>query len=106
MEIIDNKSLLLRLRDPKRVINYITSSRELSKNEVMVDWKLPEATILNALNINVPSPICGQYAWPGKTPFKHQIHTASFLTLHKKLFVLTNKVQGKQLAPYGHLTTL
>ena len=95
MEIIDNKSLLLRLRDPKRVINYITSSRELSKNEVMVDWKLPEATILNALNINVPSPICGQYAWPGKTPFKHQIHTASFLTLHKKAFCFNEQGTGK-----------
>ena len=86
MEIIDNKSLLLRLRDPKRVINYIASSRELSKNEVMVDWKLPEATILNALNINVPSPICGQYAWPGKT---------SFLTLHKKAFCFNEQGTGK-----------
>jgi SNF2 family DNA or RNA helicase len=95
VEIIDNKSLLLRLRDPKRVINHITSSKELPDNKVMVDWGLKESAILNALKINVPSPICGQYSWPGKTPFKHQIHTASFLTLHKKAFCFNEQGTGK-----------
>ena len=98
MEIVDNKSLLLRLRDPKRVINHIASSKELPDNKLMVNWGLREATILNALNINVPSPICGQYAWSGpdnKTPFQHQVHTASFLTLHKKAFCFNEQGTGK-----------
>lgn len=95
MEIVDNKSLLLRLRDPKRVINHIASSKQLPDNKLMIDWGLREATILNALNINVPSPICGQYSWPGKTPFKHQVHTASFLTLHKKAFCFNEQGTGK-----------
>ena len=95
MEIIDNKSLLLRLRDPKRVTKYISSSKELSDNKVMVDWGLKESHILKALNINVPSPIHGQYSWPGKTPFEHQKKTASFLTLNRKAFCFNEQGTGK-----------
>jgi len=57
MQIIDNKSLLLRLREPNRVTSVIPSSHKVSDNEVMVKWGLEQVQTLNKLNINVPSPI-------------------------------------------------
>ena len=95
MQIIDNKSLLLRLRDPKRVTKYIPSSEELEDNKIMVNWGLKESMILNALNINVPSPILKEYEFPGKTPFEHQKKTASFLTMKRRAFCFNEQGTGK-----------
>ncbi len=38
MEIIDNKALLLKLRNPKHVTAVIPKSKELSGNRVRVSW--------------------------------------------------------------------
>tara|TARA_Y100000768_G_C23990383_1_gene692110 strand:- start:5084 stop:6616 length:1533 start_codon:yes stop_codon:yes gene_type:complete len=95
MQIIDNESVLLRLRDRERVVKHLDTAKCIGSHEVAVDWNLRETTILNALRINVPSPICGQYAWPGKSPFEHQKKTASFLTLHRKAFCFNEQGTGK-----------
>ena len=74
---IDNKALLLRLRDPRKVTEVIPKSKELSGNRVVVNWGVDEAHVLKNLNIVMPSPIEGKYKWTGKyKPFEHQKTTA------------------------------
>ncbi len=97
MKIIENKALLLNLRNPKRITEVIPKARELPNNQVLVRWGLDEAHVLKNLKIrNVPSPILGNYKWPGKhKPYAHQTDTASFLTLHKRAFCFNEQGTGK-----------
>lgn len=97
MDIIDNKALLLTLRNPQRVTTVIPKSKELANNQVLVKWGLDEAQVLKNLKIrNVPSPILGHYNWPGKyKPFDHQKDTAAFLTLHRRAFCFNEQGTGK-----------
>ena len=66
MQILDNKALLLRLKNPNKVTKVVEKSRELSDNQVVVNWGVDEAHTLKKLNINVPSPIEGKYRWSGQ----------------------------------------
>jgi len=96
MQIIDNKALLLRLRDPDKVINAIPKSKAVGDNQVVVNWGLEEARSLNQLGIKSPSPIEVKYTWTGRyQPFDHQISTASFLTVHQKGFCFNEQGTGK-----------
>jgi len=97
MQIVSNKHLLLRLRDPTKVTSQIPKSQDIGNNQVLVNWGLSEARALRQLNIrNVPSPILGQYKWPGMyKPFEHQKTTASFLTLNTKALCLNEQGTGK-----------
>jgi len=96
MKIIDDKALLLRLRDPSKVTSIIPKSKNVGNNKVVVHWGLQEAVSLNALDIKAPSPIEKLYQWTGKhKPFKHQITTASFFTLNKKAFCFNEQGTGK-----------
>ena len=51
MQIIDNKALLLKLRNPKQVTTIIPKSKPVGQNEVLVRWGVQEAQTLRALNI-------------------------------------------------------
>lgn len=97
MRIIDNKALLLRVRNPGMITTIIPKSRELEDNQVLVHWDLDSAQVLKNLKVrNVPSPIIGKYSWPGQyKPFDHQKDTASFLTLHRRAFCLNEQGTGK-----------
>lgn len=97
MQIIDNKALLLKVRNPNRITTVIPKSTVLDTGEVLVKWGLEEAQVLKNLKIkNVPSPILGHYDWPGYyRPFEHQKDTASFLTLHRKAFCFNEQGTGK-----------
>jgi SNF2 family DNA or RNA helicase len=97
MEIIDNKALLLKVRNPQQITTVIPKSKELSGNRVVVHWGLDEAQVLRNLRIkNVPSPIMGRYDWPGQhRPFDHQRTTAAFLTLNRRAFCLNEQGTGK-----------
>lgn len=78
MKVIDNRALLLRLRNPQRVTTIIPKSKQLADNEVLVKWGIDESHVLKNLNIKVPSPIEGNYDWTGQyKPFKHQMTTAA-----------------------------
>ena len=48
MQIIDNESVLLRLRDRERVVKHLDTAKCIGSHEVAVDWNLRETTILNA----------------------------------------------------------
>ena len=97
MKIIDNKALLLRLRDPGRITTIIPKSKVLDSGEVLVNWGMEEAQVLKNLKLkNVPSPILGKYKWPGLyKPFDHQKTTAAFLTLHRRAFCFNEQGTGK-----------
>jgi len=97
LQIIENKALLLKLRNPDRITTIIPKSKVLDSGEVLVKWGLEEAQVLKNLRIkNVPSPILGNYSWPGYyRPFAHQKETASFLTLHKRAFCFNEQGTGK-----------
>ena len=96
MKIIRDKAILLKVRNPKQITTVIPKSKELSMNEVVVNWGLDEAHTLRGLNINVPSPITKRYNWPGQyKPFDHQKTTSSFMTMNKKSFCFNEQGTGK-----------
>lgn len=97
LEIIDNKILILNLKNPNKVTTVIPKSKQIGANQVAVNWGLDEARVLKNLQIkNIPSPIMGKYDWPGlHRPFEHQKTTASFLTLHQRAFCLNEQGTGK-----------
>ena len=96
MKIIDNRALLMRLRDPARVTDVIPKSKQLEGNRVVVNWGIDEAHVLKNMNIHAPSPIEGQYKWTGKfKPFEHQKTTAGFLTMNKRSFCFNEQGTGK-----------
>lgn len=97
MQIIDNKALLLKVRNPQRITEVIPKSKVLADGSVLVKWGMEEAQVLKNLRIkNVPSPITSQYKWPGQyRPFEHQKETASFLTLHRRAFCFNEQGTGK-----------
>lgn len=97
MQIVENKALLLRVREPSRITTVIPKSKILDSGEVLVKWGLEEAQVLKNLRIkNVPSPIQAAYDWPGLyRPFSHQRDTASFLTLHRRAFCFNEQGTGK-----------
>ena len=96
MQILKNKALLLRLKNPNKVTKVVEKSRELSDNQVVVNWGVDEAHTLKKLNINVPSPIEGQYQWSGQyKPYEHQKTTAAFLTMNRRAFCFNEQGTGK-----------
>ena len=97
LEIINNKAILLKLRDPNKVTTVIPKSKDIGNNQVLVNWGLDEMQVLKNLQIkNIPSPIVSKYDWPGMyKPFEHQKTTASFLTLHRRAFCLNEQGTGK-----------
>ena len=101
MEILENKVLLLNLKNPDRVTAVIPRSKTLGEengiHKVAVHWGLEEAQVLKNLGIkNVPSPIVSNYNFSGLyKPFNHQITTASFLTLHRRAFCFNEQGTGK-----------
>lgn len=97
MQIIENKALLLKVRDPNRITTVIPKSKILDSGEVLVKWGLEEAQVLKNLRLkNIPSPILGLYDWPGLyKPFDHQKETASFLTLNRRAYCFNEQGTGK-----------
>ena len=97
MQIIENKALLIRVREPGRITSAIRTAKQLNATDVLVRWGVEEAQILKNLRLkDVPSPIMKDYKWPGlQKPFKHQYDTASFLTLHRRAFCFNEQGTGK-----------
>ena len=96
MRILDNKAILLKLRNPKQVTEVIPKSKEVAPNTVAVSWGVDEAKALRNMNIKAPSPIEGRYEWTGKyEPFDHQKKTAGFLTMNRRAFCFNEQGTGK-----------
>jgi SNF2 family DNA or RNA helicase len=103
MEIIDNKALVLRTRNPAKY-SVIPKHKIISEHdgvyEVAVYWGLDEARVLKNLGVrDVPSPITKRYDYPGRfTPMGHQVETASFLTMNRRSFCFNDPGTGKTLS--------
>lgn len=96
MKIIDNKALVLRLKNPAPVLAAVPNARPVDTNTVAVKWDIPNVHALRELGFDAPSPIEGKYGWPGKyRPMEHQRTTASFLTLNRKAFCFSDPGTGK-----------
>jgi SNF2 family DNA or RNA helicase len=98
----EKKALLLRLREPDRVLNIIhTAKKVLFKGAeyVAVPHRLDETRVLRSLGHDAPSPIRYHYDWPGRfAPFDAQRDAAAFLSTHKRAFNLSELGTGKSLA--------
>ena len=96
MQVVDNKSLLLKLHNPQKITTVVPNSRDMGDNNVLVKWGVSEALTLKGMNIDVPAPITGKYDWSGKyKPFAHQRTTSAFLTMNKRSFCFNEQGTGK-----------
>jgi SNF2 family DNA or RNA helicase len=102
MEIIDNKVVKFKVKNPDRITSVIPKSQWMGEvapgvHEVLVHFGLDEAHVMKNLKLKgVRSPIAFKYNWPGMfTPFAHQKDTAEFLTLHKRCYCLNEAGTGK-----------
>lgn len=102
MEIVDNRGLLVRVREPYRYTTAIQQSRYLGQvgedsHEVLVKWNLENTRRLANLGVRkAPSPILRDYHWPGAyQPYEHQKQTASFLTANNRAFCFSEQGTGK-----------
>lgn len=103
MEIIENKALLFRTRQPHKyeiIPRKVIVERYDEGAAIMVKWGLDEVRVLRNLGLRkAPSPITGHYDWPGRhKPMAHQIETAAFLTLNRRAFVFNDPGTGKTLS--------
>jgi SNF2 family DNA or RNA helicase len=101
VQIVDNKVLVVRTRNPQQITQHIKKSAVLGQvddlHEVVVNWGYEEVKSLAKLKYKkVPSTILRDYQWTGKhKPFEHQKDTASFLTAHRKAFCFNEQGTGK-----------
>lgn len=103
MQVIENRALLFRTRNPDKY-SIIPKSQVVSRDdegaEIAVYWGLDEVRVLRNLGVkDAPSPIISRYDWPGRyKPMIHQVETAAFLTMHRKAFVFSEPGTGKTLS--------
>ena len=102
MQIIENKALLFKTRNPHKY-SIIPKHKVMPVDggyQVAVYWGLDEVRVLRNLGVkNVPSPITQRYDWPGRyKPMQHQIDTAAFLTINRRAFVFSEPGTGKTLS--------
>jgi SNF2 family DNA or RNA helicase len=102
MEVVDDKVLMVRTRNPHLITEKIKKSAIIEKEadevyKVAINWGLSEMQTLASLPFKTPpSTIKRDYKWSGKlTPFDHQKETASFLTVHKRAFCFNEQGTGK-----------
>lgn len=97
-----HKALLLRLRDPERVLTVIPKSKLVTvagAEYVAVKHGPEEVKVLNNLGIDAPNPIDYYYDWPGRfQPFAHQKVMAGFMSRYDRCFNLGDLGVGKTAA--------
>jgi SNF2 family DNA or RNA helicase len=97
MTIVQDKILSIKTNDPDAITSVVQRSKQISDDEVWVNFSLGEMHMLNNMGIkDVPSPIRSHYQWTGMyKPFDHQRVTAEFLTLNKRAYCLSEMGTGK-----------
>lgn len=104
MEILNDKAVLIKTRNPQKY-TVIPKSRIVQDHgnggyTVAVFFGLDEMRVLKNIGVKeVVSPITRKYNWPGRfKPMAHQIETASFLTLNRRAFCFNQPGTGKTLS--------
>lgn len=103
------KSLVLKLKDPQRVIDALgKSARPLAHPEgnVVVRHNIDTVRVLRNMGVKAPSPIQHEYKWPGVyTPMDHQKVMADVMTVHPRCFNLSEmgcvSADTEYLSPTG-----
>lgn len=100
----ESNSLLLKLRNPRIVTDYVPHSRVVNVNGLpltQVRFGLDESRVLRNIGIPAPSPIRYFYEFlikPPHKPFDHQVTTAEFFTLNERCICLNDMGTGKTLS--------
>jgi SNF2 family DNA or RNA helicase len=104
MEIVQDRALLVRTRNPEKITEVIDRALIVKEDDgiydVVVYWDLGNVMILKNLGFQkVISPILGRYDWPGiYSPMDHQRTTAAFLSLERRAYCLNDMGSGKTMA--------
>jgi len=97
-----HKKVILNLRDPDRVLNFIPTAKTVQlngKTYIAVPHKFEETKLLRNLGFDVPDPILTRYNWPGRySPLEAQRTTAAMLTMEARAYCLNGLGSGKSLA--------
>lgn len=108
-----HQALVLKLRDPNRVLQIIPNARKLEvdgNTYVAVKHGVEEARVLRNIGINAPSPILYYYDWPGRfQPFHAQREASAFMSMLPRAFNLSGMGTGKTLGtlwPYDYLRSV
>ena len=91
-------SLVFRAEDPASLADKLPKHKLLNHKtfNMAVPYTVASVRRLWTAGVPAPSPIMENYTWPGKyTPFAHQRQMASFLTLYKRAFNLSEMGTGK-----------
>ena len=93
-----SSSVLLNVPDPFAIRELLPKSKLIDHGDfnVAVKHTLESAKVLRAIGQSVPAPILTSYKWTGKYhPFEHQKVMAEFLTMHRRVFNLSEMGTGK-----------
>ena len=89
-----HKVLVLRLKDPSRVLSIIPTAKPfLYKGQelTVVPHGLTEYKLLKNLGLDPPHPVNAYYPWPGAfAPMDAQRETVRFLTAHNRAYCLND----------------
>lgn len=89
----DKKALIINSSNPEQLLAVIPTARSITvkgKTLVVVPHRLDESKVLRNLGLVTPSPIRYHYDWSGQyQPFKAQMDTAEFLSMHPRAYVLS-----------------
>lgn len=94
----ETQSVVLAAKDPVAVESAVKASRRLQHPDYNMAVHHTEASTkaLRLLGYSIPAPISVRYTWPGKyQPFKHQRIMAEVMTLHRRVFNLSQMGVGK-----------
>ena len=100
-----HNAVILRSRNPSLITTLVPGAKKFVHRGcefVAVPHHMDAVRLLRNVGIKVPSPIATRYDWPRsfsiQQPFKAQLDTAAFLTLHRRAYVLNGLGSGKTLA--------
>jgi SNF2 family DNA or RNA helicase len=102
MFVTPSKKLVMHVQDPLYFRNLMPDACRICavpEGNLVVKHTIETTTLLRNLGFEVPSPVITHYPWPGKyRPFDHQYVMADAMTMHDKIFNLSEMGTGKSAA--------
>lgn len=99
----EKEAVLLKVREPSKITTVIPTAKVLKEHIVAIPHRPDEMRVLKQLGFDgIPDPLKTNYQFPkagGRfDPFKAQIETANFLSMHSRCFVLNSMGTGKTVS--------
>ncbi len=96
-------ALVLTVNEPQRLTEVLPTAKHVrhkGKELVLVKHTLDSTKVLRNMGLDAPTPMLHDgYLWPGRySPMSHQVETADFATVNRKLFILNGTGTGKTAA--------